>query len=492
MLGSLIPGRFIGKDIMAVYLGADTLKIAHATRVVPGRVKIANLVSRDIRGLSDEAIAGLVEACVGEMEVRNPMVINVIPPNLSITRNMEVPSLDEDEVRDIVNLQASRHTPYAREDIVVDYIDMGVYKGAYTRVLVVVVSHDNVRRQLDMLESVGLSADKVLFGAEVIGRIFSRIAQSGPPGSPSGIIHVDETSTDFLITTNDKPIFIRNIPIGAGHLADDQEGYLARFTEEIRESLHVYQSEEIEKNPDSFMFAGAVEGMKDLKPVLDDALKIPAEMITYSRHLSLSEQAEETVLADRRISFLSIIASLHVHQETEVDLVPEEVKSRMQFEEKTKHVIKTGILAVIILFLVTAILSNKIVSKELYLDRLTSEYQADIDKAKKLEKDDARVGRVMRFLSERHYALDVLKELYRLVPDAVKLTEIRFDTEAPKGRAQFFVKGTARSLRALRPLTENMEKSEFFEKVERPRAPSTKEGVDFEIRCNLKKRSGTE
>ena len=58
MLGSLIPGRFIGKDIMAVDLGADTLKIAHATRVVPGRVKIASLVSRDIRGLSDEAIVG--------------------------------------------------------------------------------------------------------------------------------------------------------------------------------------------------------------------------------------------------------------------------------------------------------------------------------------------------------------------------------------------------------------------------------------------------
>ena len=492
MLGSLIPGRFIGKDIMAVDLGADTLKIAHATRVVPGRVKIASLVSRDIRGLSDEAIVGLVEACVGEMEVGNPTVISVIPPHLSITRNMEVPSLDEDEVRDIVNLQASRHTPYAREDIVVDYIDMGVYKGAYTRVLVVVVSHDNIRRQLEILESVGLRADKVLFGAEVVSRIFSQMAQSESPGSPRGIIHVDETSTDFLITTNAKPIFIRNIPIGAGHLADDQEGHLSRFTEEIGKSLDVYQSEEIEKNPNSFLFAGAVEDMKDLKPVLDDALKMPAEMVTYSRHLALSEQAEETVLTDRRISFLGVIASLHVHQETEVNLVPEEVKSRMQFEERTKQVIKTGILGVIILFLVTAILSNKIVSKELYLQRLRSEYQPAVDKSKKLEEDDAKARRVMEFLSERHYALDVLKELHRLVPDAVRLTEIRFDPGAPEGRSSFSVKGTARSLLALRPFTKDMGESEFLEKVERSRAVSTKDGVDFEIRCNLVKRPGTE
>ena len=489
MLGALIPGRFIGKDVMAIDLGDDTLKIAHATRVVPGRVKIASLVSRDIRGLSDEAIAGLVEACVGEMEVRNPTVINVIPPHLSITRNMEVPSLDEDEVRDIVNLQASRHTPYAREDIIVDYIDMGVYKGTYTRVLVVVVNHDNVKRQLEILENIGLNVDKVLFGAEVVSRIFPRMIQSEPPGSPRGIIHVDETFTDFLITANAKPIFIRSIPIGAGHLADDQEGHLAKFTDEIRKSLDVYRSEEIEKNPDSFMFAGAVEDMKDLKPVLDDALKMPAEMVTYSRHLSLSEQAEETILTDRRLSFLGIIASLYVHQETEVDLVPEEVKSRMQFEEKTKQVVKTGILAVIILFLVTAVFSNKIVSKELYLQGLISKYRTDIDKAGKLEENDVKVKKTMRFLSGRHYALDVLKELHGLVPDTVKLREIRFDTEES---ARFSVKGTAQSWPALRPLTENMEKSEFFEKVERRRAVTTPDGVDFEITCNLIKRSGRE
>ena len=106
--------------------------------VSPGRKEIVNLATHRIQDLSEEDVAKIIKETFKELQVTRPRVVGVIPSYLTITKNIEVPSRDSQEIREIINLQASRHTPYSREEIIIDYINIGAYKQNYTKVLLAV------------------------------------------------------------------------------------------------------------------------------------------------------------------------------------------------------------------------------------------------------------------------------------------------------------------------------------------------------------------
>ena len=44
-----------------------------------------------------------------------------------------------------IDLQAGRHTPFSREEILMDYLNIGTYRKNYTEVLLVIVNSNAVR-----------------------------------------------------------------------------------------------------------------------------------------------------------------------------------------------------------------------------------------------------------------------------------------------------------------------------------------------------------
>lgn len=480
---ALLPSGWSGRGVLSVDLGSDILKMAYGVRGMGGRTRIAQIVSRNVQGLSDESISDVIRDCIREMNIGSPTVNCVVSPNLSITRNIEVPATDEDEVKDIVNLQASRHTPYAREDIIVDYIDMGIYQGAYTRVMLIVVSHDKIRRQFDVLELAGLKVSKVIFEPEALGRVSSSMLQLKSTPSPGGIIHLQANFTDFIVIDDDKPIFIRNIPIGTQHLVSEPALYQLQFTDEIRKSMAVYRTEEIGSIPDSFVISGAVEIGRDLKPILDDALKVPTEPVTYSRQIVISDEASSMILADRRVSFLGVVAAIYSYRETTVDLVPDEIRSKMLFEQQTREVVKTGVLVMMIVLLVAGILFNKIWVRNVQVSRLSSFYQSDLLNAKRMGAEWARIEALEDILQEGSPSLEVLRDVFSILPDDVRLKSVRFDRE--RDTKGLVIKGEAGDRKAVHAMMRDLTDSKLFSQVITGRQVSGEKYVNFEIWCDL-------
>lgn len=474
-------------DLVSINLSTNNLRIVHATMAMSGKIKVSNLTGRNTHRLSDEDISDLIKKYFNETKIKTPAVISVIPSHLCITKNIEIPSIDPEEIAGIIDLQASRHTPYLREDIIISYIKIGIYKGNHTRILLVVVNRDKIRRQFDILGRAGLRIEKVLFGPEMVSRVCLEISRSGSQRPLKGIIHIDETFTDLIIALRGIPIFIRNIHIGAQHLVSEQGDYEIKFVEEVRKSLEVYEAEKVEENPNIFTFTGAVGDMRDLQAALGDTLHIPTEIIPYSEYLPISDIASKAAIADKNLSFLNNIASLLAYQKAEVDLIPEEIKSRRSFERRTGDIIKTGILIIIIFFLVTGILFSKISFKNAYLEKLISKYQPIIKEAKTMEKNFKKVTMVKNYLSGGGYSLEILIELYNFMPDALRLNNIKFDQSG-----SFSIKGVSKSRATVFTFVENMKESKYFQnvKIKRTTKREEKNGkvVDFEITCILGKR----
>jgi Tfp pilus assembly PilM family ATPase/Tfp pilus assembly protein PilN len=473
------------KELLGIDFSNNYLKVIHAKSSV-NTLEINSIANRDIKGLSDTDISRLINSTCSGFKSKNMTIMSVIPSHLVITRNIEIPSTDPKEIREIINLQAGRHTPYSREEIIIDYIDIGTYKNNYTRILLVIVERNIAKRQFDVMDRAGFRLDKVFFAPEGIASFISGMLKLSSQDAPVDIIHIDDSFTDFIIAFKEKVVFVRSIPIGTQQLVMEKERYLMRFVEELKRSLEAYHSEDIEKSPNMLVLTGAVSELKELENILNNTLHFPIKTVSYFKNLAISEGALRIADSNRGISFLNVIAPIFGWQKMKVNFVPEEVKLRLSLEERGRDLIKTGIFILAIFILFFFILISKVYFKNTYLKYLTTKYDSLNQQAQELERDFTKMSLVKSYLLSRGYSLEVLTELYNLAPLEIQLEDIRFDEQG-----KFSIKGTAESMSVVFAFVDSMEKSKYFRDVKTKYTSKRKDGnrdvADFEIACLLKK-----
>jgi Tfp pilus assembly PilM family ATPase len=463
------------RELLGIEFSNNHLKVVHA-RASAHALEIDTIASRDIKGLADAEISRLIGSVCAGFKSKHPDIISIIPSHLVITRNIEIPSTDPKEIKEIINLQAGRHTPYSREEIIIDYIEIGTYKNNYTRILLVIVERNVAKRQFEVLDRAGLRLDKVLFAPEGIASFIPGMLKLGNQDSPVDIIHIDDSFTDFIIAFKEKVVFVRSIPIGTEQLTMEKERYLPRFVEELKRSLEAYHSEDIEKSPNMLILTGAVSELKELENMLNNTLHFPIKTALYFKGLAISEGALRIIDTNRGSSFLNVVVPLFAAQKMKVNFVPEEVKLRKSLEERGKDLIETGIFILAIFVLFFSILISKVYFKNAYLRQLTAKYSSLNRQAQGLEDDFNKMGLVKGYLLSRGYALEVLTELYNISPLEIQLEDIRFDEQ---GKFSVF------------SFVDNMEKSAYFKDVKTKYTSKRKDGnrdvADFEIVCLLNK-----
>ena len=301
-----------------------------------------------------------------------------------------------------------------------------------------------------------------------------------------GLVHVDTAFSDFSVVLKDKVIFVRNIPMGIQHLTVDKETNWPRFIDEIKESLEIYRNEDVDASPGRLILTGAIEEIKDITALFNSSLMIPSEGITFGPHFSFSEEASKVYSSGRFSSFLSAISSAFSFEEITADLTPEEYKLKRIFERRSKEIIKTGILMLSIFVMLCLFLAGKIYLKNVYLAKLNQRFEELHRRAEVLEKDFSRIKLMRRYLSLRGASVEVLGELYKVLPDEIMLQEIRFDRT---GVLSF--KGRAIEPNQVFSFVDELKKSMYFIEVETKYTDKKKEGdqvfTDFEIVCIFSK-----
>lgn len=476
------------KDMVCVSLSGDNLKLAYA-KVSPTRKELVDLVSYEIQGLSDEEIVKSIRSSLDSLKLFSPEVIVTIPSHATIAKNIEIPSLDAEEIREIVDLQAGRHTPYSREEIIIDYINIGAYRENYTKILLIIVTLSVVRRQIEILEKAGLRIEKVYFTPEAITRFSSNALKLGQGGIVQTLVHVDANFTDFINIIKGEVIFVRSIPIGRQHLSGEPERYQMRFVEEVKKSLETYQSEDIGALPEEIILTGSIREGGELQELLSKMLYIPVRFFPYLTYAPMSSEELKKSLSAGQDSFLDVIAPLINSDRVRINLIPEDIKLRKRFEEKSKDLVTAGVLVMTILAMLCLGLISRVFFKATYLKNLTDTYDPVVQSSKRLEKSFSQMRLVKRELKNRDIAMEVLAELYNLIPRDIQLNGIKL---ASNGRLS--IDGNSRTMGVVFSFIGDMEESEFFKNVESKRTTKRKEGdeeiVDFEIICVLENESG--
>lgn len=472
-------------ELVGIEIGSEHLKLIQLKDTL-NKKELVNLISRPIAGLPDIEVSKIIKASLEELNLKNPRVVSVIPAHQVITKNIEIPSIDPKEIREIVNLQASRHTPYSREEIIVDYIELGIYKNSYTKILLVIITNAVIKKQFELMAQAGFRPQRVIFAAEALAKFSQKYLRLETDSFPAAIIHIDESHTCFEIAFKSKPFFIRSIPIGVKHLMQEKEKYEVKFIEEIKNSLEAYQSENIEKSPPLIVLTGALEELGAQEELLHNVLCIPVKSIPYFKNLLLSAAVLSSPSLVKHVSFLDVLASGFLWQELKVDLIPQEAKLRKSLEERAGDLIKTGVLTLAVFALVFFILAGRIYFKSSYLSRLNTKYKAIHQEAEKLEKDFSRNKSIRKYILHQGYSLEILTALYDVIPPGLEFDDIKFDS-----KGKFSLRGSAESMSSVFSLVDNMGELRYFKNVKLGQTAKRKSGLrdvtDFEVTAALNK-----
>ena len=468
---------FSQKDVVSVEMDEKYLKIIHG-RGVAGNVKILKAKTMYAEAISDDEAAEEIKKFTEAQNLRQADIISVIPSRFGIYKNIEIPSIDTNEIKQIIDLQAGAHTPYPKNEIIIDYMHVSVFHERYTKILLVILKRDVVTKRYDVIKKAGFKADKAVLAPEFASKLFHELCPDRDNVLPIGIVHTDINSTDFTVIEKRKVSYIRSIASGMKDLAGGSEDGKMAFIEELKKSLEAYQTSNIGEGPARIYFTGGTDGMSDIIPDIGTAIEKEIEILPYDRLGGTTAAAANVTDGDPAISILSPIAPLLAESGAYLDLVPEDVRMRRYIKKKSRDATKMGILAIVALLLFCIALLTNVFLKSMYLNKLEGGYTKENKEVEKLGEVTDRTGMIKRFLGRKGKGLTAMSELFNSMPDEVYLSSIDF-----KNSDTFTFTGTADSMSRVFSLVTSLEGNQFFKNVKvdftKSRRQKNQEVADF-------------
>ena len=471
------------EDRIGISFGEQELRISLVVSKLTGERHLTEVFNLNTQGLNEEEIALRVKTMIDGLKLKNPRLYGLVPAHLAVTRNIEIPSHDPDEIREILNLQATRHTPYARNEIIVEYINLGIFKTVYTKILFIIVPRTAVACFYDLASRVNLKPERIIFTSEAVARFLWKHVLSSEK-LPVSIVQVDSITTEFLIVFRGMLLFVRSIPIGSRHFAAAKEGYLSRFLDELKKSLETYQSENIDTLPTQMLITGAIQGLENLEQLIEEKLQIPVRQIMELEVVPMEADLKTRLPNPNFSSLLHLSTPALMADELMVDLSPEENKLKKALAERSKEVVKSGILVMTLLGLICISLISQIYFKTAKINELKKRYLPIQKEAASLEEGYVRVRAIKLHLAMRGKSLETLAELSSFLSNDLYFTDIKFDADG-----KINLKGTSYSKPSIFSLVDKIESSTLFRNVQTKyitgRIEEDKELADFELSANL-------
>lgn len=470
---------------MSLSLSDQELKLALITRGVGLQKDVARLLSFSVKDLPEEEVMGKLKTLFEDLKLKSPRLLVSISSRWAITRTLEIPSLNASEIREIVNLQASRHTPYSRTEIIADYIDLGIFKRIYTKIFLTIIPRASLKRYDFLFEKLGLQVEKMSFALEAMARSFSKWLRFESTALPWCLIHIDIDTSDFAIISKTFLIFIRSIPIGAQHLSSDP-GYRNTFLEEVKKSLEVYQSENIDQNPSQAVLAGGLKSIDDWQTKIQELLRVPVRTVKDAAGFPVQIDSRPDYF-NQDASYWDIVAPPLVSKDLVIDLVPEEIKLQRALAERSREIVRMGILAVVFFGLICALFLSQLSFRAAIVNQMKRRYEPIQKEAKGIEAAYAQIQAVKSYLTNRGRSLESLAEVYKLIPGDLFLTNIKWDGD------KLSLKGSSLSRASIFTFVGALEDSAVFQHVQTKHVTERREEdqkySDFDIVAVIEKGS---
>lgn len=375
-----------------------------------------------------------------------------IPRSRANLRYFSFPTVNDSEIRSMVEYDLSSRFAYKDDELVYDHAVIERSAEGFSRVILAAVPREKILPEFTLLKHAGLIPDE---GALSTVSLFNQFISRKKNQEKSLLVYFDDGFVEIIYADGGKLEFSRAI--------DFQPKDPDSLVKEIKHTLSVLQTEG--KVVSRAVIAGKVLALKD-----------PLEF--FLKSMGLAAEFDDTL--DTLKGFLQ-------DGSLKLSLLPEEYKIRKVKEQRTRSLVYLAILALLNLSLVANIVFFKIKTKDEYLFAVRSEIKKIEGRANVLQKKMAKVRILQSYINSGRLKLGLLSEIYRGAPDGIILNSL--DINGEKGQGSIILIGQAQDSESVLKFTSKLKSSSFIEKtdvnyINKRRMPA-QNAVDFEMRASF-------
>jgi len=424
-------------------------------------------------GADEETIREKLSSILKKLEYKNNPVIVSLPRNLATCRNLKIPSHSPEEIERIISLQAPRYLPYSAEELITAYQVIETESSGYSCLNLIIVHKDVVIRLLNMFKELKPKRLDVFLSSYGLRNLYNHI---GPQNNETTmLIDIDLNQAEAAVVMNKKIIFSRSFKLNF-----TQPGWENLLVDEVNKSRDVYSREPLNKNPVKVVVFGGGKLANECVQILNEKALIPAEALPLTKINFPDNIANKIPESDN--SFASLIGLGLEDVPVSLSILPIEAKAKFKGIAKRLERLKMSLFLLAIVFIWGIGTGKNLDNKAKYLQQLKVELSKVSKEAKPLEEMDKRLKFMEARLQKRPSSLEVLSELYKIMPPEVSLKELDYQEDS-----ELILRGESQELNPVFSFVSQLEKSDVFKpfsiKIQHVTKNKTSSGEinDFEI-----------
>jgi len=409
-------------------------------------------------------------------------VVSAIARDQALVRLLVLPSTRSEELAQMVELQAKSQLPYAKEDVIADFLPIGRTGEGSSTVLMVGVHRALMTKHLQHLQEAGAPPRTVTLSTE--GLLAWYQAQQPPAGPLTALLDLDYDAAELLICDGPACLFTRSLPSGT-RLEEVQ--WEEALVNELERSFASFAMERRGESVGALVLTGVA------RPGLDERL---AKRLGLSVEFRDAAEAVRTALpfepsaappAQAGEVSWAVPLGLALARGRLMNLLPKTVRQERTALAERRALVTTAWLAGALLC-VMGIGSAWHVSRSVGYEReLVARLKETDEPARRVERLSRRLQLVRKHLAARGQVAALLQELYRVTPPRLSLGS--FTMEAAHDAT---IKGSAGSRGDIPAYINALEASPLFEgvslKYSTKRRAKEGELTDFEITAAIAQR----
>lgn len=405
----------------------------------------------------------------------NPVIVS-LPCQKATCRYLKVPAQIPSEIERISSLQASHYLPYPNEELITGYQFLSADAEGYSDINLVIVHKDGIERYVKIFKELKILNFTIALSSYGLVNLYDYLKQDA--FKPVMIIDIDASQSELAIVSRKKLIFSRSFKVDRS-----LPQWENLFIDELSKSRDAYLKGISKEPPVKIMVTGGAKFFQGLTEVLNRQMGLPVEVLSYDK-IKFSGNLLNEILSEDN-SFASLIGLGLKAIEEPLNLLTKDIKEESKKISQRKDYTKLALLGLGMVFILGLGVVKNLDNKALYLKKLKVELDKITQEAKSLENKEKRLKVLESRLQKKPSTLDVLYEIYHLVPAQISLVNLNYEEDK-----QIILRGQSRELNSVFAFALQLKTPEVFKnfniKVKYATKKITPLGdmIDFEIVCS--------
>ncbi len=467
-LGNIMSRNILGLDIRDDAISAVLVKSGIKTNSIEAHEYIPVSDQKDIAGCVDSLLKSLCK----QADISGSICVASFPANRISYRNIKLPFKEQKKIKQILPYELESTLPFLVDDLIIDYnsIKLQGQSGSAdsTNVVAAAVEKSAIESYLNTLTSFNIKPQIV-----TIGGYPTALCLSSDTTVPANRLFVDignKNCSVFIIVAG-QIYLVRSFPTGAAGSSIEE-----LFCNEIKRTL--YAGEEIfdfDLQPDGIFITGCNPDTVNYEQDIERILGISAKRTDLLSHTGFIRKNTELSWKPEQMDNALALALTEIEGFKVFNFLKGPFAAKNYWVEHKKSLIKTGILAGLVLALIFINIVLKTHSMEKKLaglnNQITGIFKTTFPDVKnivdpiqqmRVKLKEAQKSSIFSGETGNHvYAIDILKDISEFTPGDidVNLTNLVVDMES------VLIAGDTNRFNSVDDIKRGLEQSDLFNKV---------------------------